>query len=142
MRVGRLHDDDGVVTPVETMYLLVFCLLAVAFLGFLGRLHATGVQVTNAAQSAARAASQAATPSAARVAATGSVARSALRTRCVGSPRAVTTWAPSSTGAWQGGSVTVVVSCRVRNQALTGIWSPGTRVVTMRDTQPVDRYRR
>ncbi len=142
MRTTRLHDDTGVATPVETMYLLVFCLLSVAFLGFLGRLHATGVQVTNAAQSAARAASQAATPASARVAATGSVSRSPLKRRCVGSPRTVTTWAPSVTGAWQGGSVTVVVSCRVRNQALAGVWAPGTRVVTMRDTQPVDRYRR
>lgn len=142
MHATRFRDDDGVVTPVEMMYLLVFCLLAVAFLGFLGRLHATGVQVTNVAQSAARAASQAPTPAAARDAALDNVTRSALRSRCVGSPRAVTTWTPSSTGAWQGGSVTVVVSCRVRNQALTGFWSPGTRVVTMRDTQPVDRYRR
>ncbi len=142
MLAPRLRREDGVATPVETMYLLVFCLLAVAFLGFLGRLHATGVQVTNAAQSAARAASQAATPAAARVAAADSVARSPLRSRCVGTPRAATTWAPSAAGAWQGGSVTVAVSCRVRNQALTGLWSPGSRVVTMRDTQPVDRYRR
>lgn len=139
---ARLGAEDGVATPVETMYLLVFCLLAVAFLGFLGRLHATGVQVTNAAQSAARTASQAATPAAARLAATDSVERSPLRTRCVNGPRAVTTWSPSPSGAWQGGSVTVEVSCRVRNQSLSGIWSPGTRVVTMRDTQPVDRYRR
>ena len=142
MRSMRLSDEDGLVTPVETMYLIVFCMLAVAFLGYLGRLHATGVQVTNAAQSAARAASQASTPAAARAAATDSVARSPLRTRCSGAPHTVVSWSPSPTGAWQGGAVTVAVSCRVRNQALTGIWAPGSRVVTMRDTQPVDRYRR
>ena len=45
-------------TPVEMMYLLVFCMMAVLFLGFVGRLHAAGLQVTNAAQSAARAASR------------------------------------------------------------------------------------
>jgi Flp pilus assembly protein TadG len=134
--------DDGMATPVETMYLLVFCLSAVVLLGYLGRLHATGVQVTNAAQAAARVASQAPTPGAARTAATASVQHSALRARCDGGLRVVTTWVPSSTRSWQGGSVTVSVSCTVRNRALAGVWSPGSRVVTMRDTQPVDRYRR
>jgi Flp pilus assembly protein TadG len=134
--------DDGVVTPVETMYLLVFCIAAVVFLGFLGRLHATGVQVTNAAQAAARAASQAPTPTAAKAVASASVHSSALRSRCTGGVRVSTTWRPSSIGAWQGGSVTVVVSCTVRNAALAGVWSPGSRIVSVRDTQPVDRYRR
>ncbi|MFM7685253.1 MAG: hypothetical protein ACKPDI_04920, partial [Actinomycetota bacterium] len=59
---ASLRADDGVATPVEMLGLLVFCLLAVAFLGYLGRLHATGVMVTTAAQSAARAASIEATP--------------------------------------------------------------------------------
>ncbi len=134
--------DDGMATPVETMYLLIFCVSAVVFLGYLGRLHAAGVQVTNAAQAAARVASQAPTPGAARVAATASVQGSVLRARCDGGLRVNTTWSPSSTRAWQGGSVTVSVSCTVRNRALSGVWAPGSRVVTMRDTQPVDRYRR
>ena len=50
--------DAGVVTPIEMMFVLVFVLLAVGFLGFLGRLHAAGVQVSNTSQSAARAASR------------------------------------------------------------------------------------
>jgi Flp pilus assembly protein TadG len=138
----RFKAEDGIATPVETMYLLVFCLAAVFLLGYLGRLHATGVQVTNAAQSAARAASQAPNPTAARSAASVSVQASALRSRCNGGVRVSTTWSPSPTGAWQGGAVTVAVTCTIRNQSLSGVWSPGSRVVSMRDTQPVDRYRR
>lgn len=136
------RDEDGIATPVEMMYLLIFCLVAVVFLGFVGRLHAAGVQVTNGAQAAARAASIAADPTAAQQAAVDAVATSALAGRCVGGPSVRLTWVPSSAGTWQGGSVTVQVSCIVRNQSLTGVWSPGSRTVTMRDTQPVDRYQR
>lgn len=135
-------EEDGIATPVEMMYLLVFCLVAVVFLGFVGRLHAAGVQVTNGAQTAARAASLAPDPVAAQRAATDAVAASTLASRCQGGPVVRLTWVASPTGTWQGGSVTVQVSCTVRNQTLTGVWSPGSRTVTMRDTQPVDRYQR
>lgn len=138
----RWRADEGTATPVEMMYLLIFCVVAVVFLGFLGRLHAAGVQVTNAAQAAARAASLAPDPAAATRAAQGSVAASPLRSRCQGGARATMSWTPSLTGTWQGGSVTVRVTCVVRNQALTGVWSPGVRTVTMTDVQPVDRYQR
>ena len=57
--------DAGMVTAVETMYLLLFLLVTLAFFGFVGRLHAAGVQVSNTAQSAARAASLSADSSAA-----------------------------------------------------------------------------
>ena len=124
------------------MYLLIFCLVAIVFLGFVGRLHAAGVQVTNGAQAAARAASQAPNPVAAQQAADAAVATSTLTARCIGGPAVHLTWVPSPAGTWQGGSVTVQVSCTVRNQSLSGVWSPGSRTVTMRDTQPVDRYQR
>ena len=136
------HDEAGIATPVEMMYLLVFCIAAVLFLGFVGRLQAAGVQVTNTAQSAARAASQAPDSATAQAAAAEVVALSPLRTRCEGGADVNVTWVLSPVGAWQGGSVTVQVSCIVRNQALTGVWAPGTRTVTMGDTQPVDRYQR
>lgn len=140
--VHRWHDEEGTATPVEMMYLLVFCIVAVVFLGFLGRLHAAGVQVTNAAQAAARAASLAPDPAAATRAAQSSVASSPLRSRCQGGARTLLSWAPSAAGTWQGGSVTVRVTCVVRNQQLTGVWSPGVRAVAMTDVQPVDRYQR
>ncbi len=138
----RRTPDRGIATPVEMMYLLVFCIVAVVFLGFLGRLHAAGVQVTNAAQAAARVASQAPNPIAAQRAVDDVVASSPLTMRCAPGVRADITWSPSPSGTWQGGSVTVEVACTVRNQSLTGLWSPGVRTVTMRDTQPVDRYQR
>jgi hypothetical protein len=127
------HDDAGVATPVEMMYLLVFCIVAVVFLGFLGRLHAEGVHVTNMAQTAARAASLAPNPLAGE-----SAARAAVSGSCITS----FAWSPSARGSWQGGAVTVEVSCTVTNQSLTGVWSPGSRTVVMSDTQPIDRYQR
>lgn len=137
-----LRSDDGIATPVEMMYLLIFCLVAVLFLGFLGRLHAAGVEVTNTTQAAARAASQAPSSALAQRAAEDVVATSSLRSRCDGGARVRVTWTPSSSGAWQGGSVTVQVSCSVDNQTLSGVWAPGSRTVTVNDTQPVDRYQR
>ena len=136
------RDDSGVATPVEMMYLLVFCLVVVVFLGFVGRLHAAGVQVANAAQSAARSASMAPNPTAAQAAALEAVAVYGLQLSCTGGPTVMLSWVTSPSGSWQGGSVTVRVGCTVRNESLTGVWSPGTRTVEMTDTQPIDRYQR
>jgi Flp pilus assembly protein TadG len=134
--------DAGVVTPIEMMFVLVFVLLAVGFLGFLGRLHAAGVQVSNTSQSAARAASMAADADEGRRAAEQAVLGSSLATRCEPAPVAEVTWQPSATGSWQGGSVTVVVSCTVANDDLVGVWTPGARTLRASDTQPIDRYQR
>lgn len=138
----RRDADSGLATPVEMMYLLIFCLVAVVFLGFVGRLHAAGVEVANAAQNAARAASMAPDPMAAEAAAQAAVAVHGLLGRCFGGPSVRLSWDASPSGSWQGGSVTIQVSCTVRNQALTGVWSPGSRTVVVSDTQPVDRYQR
>ena len=141
-RSGVSRRDRGVMAPVEMMYLLVFCLLALALLTYVGRLHAAGVEVTNAAQSAARAASQERGSTSALVAARRAATDGPLSSRCAGGPRVAMSWAPSAIGTWQGGAVTVTVSCSIANAALSGMWSPGTRIVTMRDTQPIDRYKR
>lgn len=134
--------DRGVVTPVEMMFVLVFLLASVAFLGFLGRLHAAGVQVANTSQAAARAASLAPDADEGRRAAQATVDASSLGTRCRPSPVAELAWQPSSNGSWQGGSVTVTVSCAVANDELSGIWTPGSRTLRGSDTQPIDRYQR
>ena len=136
------RDDEGISTPVEMMYLLIFCIVAVLFIGFLGRLHAAGVEVTNGAQNAARAASLTSSPSAGLSAARSAVATSALATHCVGGATVDMTWTPSAVGTWQGGSVTVQVTCVVTYSRLAGVWAPGTRTVVVSDTQPVDRYHR
>lgn len=139
---ARMNDEAGIATPVEMMFLLIFCLVAVLFVGFLGRLQAAGVEVTNTAQAAARAASQAPSVVQAQRSAEEVVATSPLGQRCDGGALVRFSWAPSQSGAWQGGSVTVRVSCIVENQSLAGVWAPGSRTVTMDDTQPVDRYQR
>jgi Flp pilus assembly protein TadG len=136
------RDDDGVATPVEMMYLVIFCIAAVLFLGFLGRLHTAGVQTTNAAQTAARAASLARNPYEAWVAATDAVDTSSLPRRCRDGADVQLWWQASPTGSWQGGAVTVQVTCVVAYSALAGVWAPGWRSVVVSDTQPVDRYRR
>lgn len=135
-RVGR---DRGVNTPIEMMALTSLCLVAFLFIGFLGRLHAAGVEVTSVARAAAREASMATSASSASGVALRVVSGSVLARRC-GSTSTAMTWQPSSSGTWQGGSVTVVVSCVVRSSALVGMWVPGSRTVTMRDTQPIDWY--
>ena len=134
--------DRGVVTPVEMMFVLVFVLASVGLLGFLGRLHAAGVQVTNTSQAAARAASQASDPTEGLALAQQVVGASTLTGRCRSTPQADLAWQPSTTGSWQGGSVTVTITCAVDNDDLSGIWTPGARTLRASDTQPIDRYQR
>jgi Flp pilus assembly protein TadG len=134
--------DRGVATPIEMIAMVIATLAALVFLGFLGRLHAAGVQVTNVAQAAARAASLEVDAAAAERAAVGVLGSSPLRSRCQGGGRALLSWSPSPSGEWRGGSVTVTVECRVRLQSLTTLWVPGSRSVITSDTQPIDRYQR
>ena len=134
--------DAGFVGAVEVVYLGIAALVMVVFLGFVGRLAASGVQVTNAAQDGARVASIAGDPDEASAAATAAVNRSGLPQRCTGGPSVSFNWEPSDLGTWQGAVVTVSVSCTVANQSLTGIWTPGNRTVTVTDQQVVERFRR
>lgn len=134
--------DRGVIAPIEVMFVLAFLLASVGLIGFLGRLHAAGVQLGNTSQAAARAASMEGGPIAARRAAETAVDASTLRGRCVGAPSTELVWQPSPTGTWQGGSVTVTVSCTVTNEGLAGMGVPGTRTLRASDTQPIDRYQR
>lgn len=139
---GSWRQDDGIATPVEMMYLLVFCLVAMLFIGYVGRLHAAGVEVTNAAQSAARAASLAADPLSAERAAVAAANTTQLQRRCRDGVQVAVRTDRSAAGTWQGGSVTVTVTCTIRTQELVGVWAPGWRTVAMSDQQPVDRYQR
>ena len=134
--------DAGFVSAVEVVYLGIAALVMITFLGFLGRLSAAGVQVTNASQDAARAAAIAGDPDEAQAVVQTAVSRSGLPDRCQGDPSAEFSWEPSDLGTWQGSVVTVTVSCTVSNQTLTGVWTPGTRTVTVSDSQVVERFRR
>lgn len=131
----RHGGDLGTVSSVEMMLLLAAVIAGVATIGVLGRLQAAAVQVGSVAQAAARAASMAADSTSARRAADSTVMRSSLRRRCAAPPTTSMRWTPSSLGTWQGGSVTVSVSCRIDGAG-------PRRTVTMSDTQPVDRYQR
>lgn len=136
------RSDRGVVTPIELMYVMIFALIVVAFLGYVGRTIAAGVQTTNAAQDAARAASIALDPDAGEVAARAAIGRSDLPETCSGTASADFSWAAGPDGAWQGGTVTVRITCQVTNASLTGVWTPGVRTLSVTDTQVVDRFRR
>ncbi len=139
--VAGSERDVGTATPVEMIVLLLFGVMAMAFLGYLGALHGAGVEVTSAAQSAARAGSMAATPVAAQKAAA-VAAQQVLSGRCTGGPATRLTWTASAAGAWRGGAVTVEVRCVVSNRSLGGAFAGGSRTLVASDTQPVDRYRR
>jgi len=141
VRRRPMVSDSGVATPVEMIVLLLFGVMAMAFLGYLGALHAAGVEVTSAAQSAARAGSMAASPTAAQQAANAAV-QQVLVGRCGGGTSTRLSWVPSPTGSWRGGAVTVEVRCTVTNRALGGPFTGGSRTLMASDTQPVDRYRR
>ena len=142
MRPQASRDDGGFTTPIELMYLLAVVLVSIVFLGWLGRLASAGVQVTNTAQDAARSASLTDDADLARTAVTATVAHSALGQRCQTGPVTTMTWKPSPLGTWAGGSVTVLVTCTVTNESLTGLWSPGSHTVRVADTQVIERFRR
>ena len=137
-----LERDAGVVGAVDLLYLLLFGLVAVLFIGYLGRLHAAGVQVAHTSQAAARVASQASSSAAAGTSARAAVEASSLAARCDGALSTEVSWVPSPSGTWRGGSVTVTVACTLDNGELTGVWASGSRTITASDTQPVDRYQR
>lgn len=134
--------DAGFVSAVEIVYLGIVVLAAIFFLGYLGRLGAAGVQVTNAAQDAARAASLQADADTAGSAAQQALARSGLTERCRTAPTATLQWVPEQPGQWPGSVVSVTVSCEVSNASLSGVWTPGVRTVTVTDAQIVERFRR
>ena len=134
--------DSGFVSAVEIVFLGIVVFVGVVFLGFLGRLSAAGLEVTNVAQDAARAASQQRDAAAGRVAAIAAVDRSNLDQRCRTAPITTMTWEPESAGQWPGSIITVTVSCQVDNASLSGIWTPGNRTVAVSDAQIVDRFRR
>jgi hypothetical protein len=122
------------------MLLIVFALGVLVLLGYFGRLNATGTNLTNVAQDAARAASLAPEPGAAREAARSAVRRSTLPTVCQAPITPQVSWQPSVAGSWFGGSVTVRLSCTVRNRDLSGAWAPGDRTISVADTQVIDAY--
>lgn len=127
---GSVSAELAVLTPLMIL-LLLFVVAA-------GRLADARAEVDAAAHAAARAASLQRTPGAA-VRAAEAVARDTLADR---GPSCAAVSVQVDTGRFiPGGSVSVVVSCRVSTEDLTGLALPGAATVSSRGTSPVDSWR-
>ena len=132
------RDDSGQAAGPEMMVILVLALAAWGILAWLGRLTSASQDMTNTAQSAARAASMTPDPVTARTAAEAAVNASGLPTPCAASPAVDMGWQAGDNGTWIGGSVTVTLSCQLGNdEPFTG----AGRTITASDTQVIDPFR-
>lgn len=139
-RAGRLRRgwrrDDGQALGPELILLVIMAIVVWGALSWLGRLTQTAQSIENAAQSAARVASQQSDITEARAAADAALANSNIDS-CVTTPTVEVTWTPGPTGTWRGGSVTARVECTIDNtEPLT---SDGRRIAAI-DTQVIDRF--
>ena len=132
------RNDSGQSAGPEMMLVLVFALAAWGLLAWVGRLTSSSQDMSNTAQSAARAASIARDPVSGRAAAQAAVDASALPTPCADRPSVVMAWQGGDNGTWLGGSVTVTLSCQLGNDEP---FAGEGRVVTARDSQVIDPYR-
>jgi len=129
--------DDGQALGPELLLLVIMALVVWGALSWLGRLTQTSQSIENAAQSAARAASQQADINQARTAATDTIVNSNIES-CVTTPTVELTWVPGPTGTWRGGSVTARVQCTIAN---TEPFTTDGRTIVGADTQVIDRFR-
>lgn len=129
--------DSGQTLGPELILLVVMALVVWGALSWLGRLTQTGQSIENAAQSAARIASQQPDPDTARTAATNAIAASNIDA-CTTTPTVDLTWTPGPTGTWRGGSVTTTVTCTIAN---TEPLTSNGRTITGTDTQVIDSFR-
>ncbi len=129
--------DEGQAMGPELILLVIMSIIVWGALSWLGRLTQTAQSIENAAQSAARVASQQSDIDEARRAAESTIANSNIDS-CVTTPTVELTWTPGPTGTWRGGSVTARVQCTISNtEPLT---SDGRRIEAV-DTQVIDRFR-
>lgn len=137
-RFGRwMRRDDGQALGPELILLVIVAIVVWGALSWLGRLTQTAQSIENAAQSAARVASQQSDIDEARSAAQTSIANSNIDS-CVTTPTVELTWTPGPTGTWRGGSVTARVQCTINNTE--PFTSDGRRIEAI-DTQVIDRFR-
>lgn len=129
--------DDGQSLGPELVLLLVLALVVWGALSWLGRLTQTAQSIENAAQSAARVASQQTDADEARSAADTAIANSNIDS-CTTTPTVEISWAPGPTGTWRGGSVTARVQCTINN---TEPFTSEGKVISATDTQVIDRFR-
>ena len=130
------HDDGQSLGP-ELIVLLIMAIVVWGALSWLGRLTQTAQSIENAAQTAARAASQQPDPDQARAAADTAIANSNIDS-CITTPTVDISWSPGPTGTWRGGSVTARIECAIDN---TEPLTTDGKVIAASDTQVIDRFR-
>ncbi|WP_034623255.1 TadE/TadG family type IV pilus assembly protein [Cellulomonas sp. URHE0023] len=137
----RLHPDGdrGSIT-IELAILTPALILLLGTLALAGRVQTSASAVEQAARSAARDASLARTPDAARAAGQAAATRELTATSC-----AATTITIDTTGfaarVGQDGTVTATVTCTLSMADLAIPGLPGARTITAHATSPLDRYR-
>lgn len=139
MRPAVIGGDGGSVS-LELAILAPALLLLLGVLVLVGRVETSSASVEQAARAAARDASIARTPDAARVSAVEAAQRELAGSRCASSDVTVDTagfTAPVGTDAAIRVQVTCIVS--VADLAIPGL--PGTHTITGAATSPLDRYR-
>jgi Flp pilus assembly protein TadG len=138
-RRQRRGDERGSIT-VELAILTPVLILLLGALVFAGRVQTSASSVEQAARAAARDASLARTPDAARTVASAAAARELATTSCVATSVDVDT-SGFSTRIGQDGVVTATVTCTVSMADLAIPGLPGSHTITARATSPLDRYR-
>jgi Flp pilus assembly protein TadG len=134
--IGGGGDDGTAVT--ETVLLIPALLIVLLFVVFVGRVSSTDGDVTAAARDGARAASRAASPDDAidDARATVTDALDGRHVRC----QALTVDV-NVAGFTRDGNVAVDLRCDVSLADLIGLRVPGTKTLTARAVEVVDRYR-
>lgn len=135
----RPGGDRGSIT-VELAILTPALILLLGALVLAGRVQTSASAVEQAARSAARDASLARTPNAARTAAQTAAARELATTSCAATTVTIDT-AGFSARVGQDGTVTATVTCTVSMADLAIPGLPGVRTITAHATSPLDRYR-
>lgn len=140
MNTPRRRGDDRGSLTVELAILTPALILLLSALILAGRVQTTAGTVEQAARSAARDASLARTPDAARTAAHAAAARELAATSCqTTSVNLDTTGFATPIG--QDAAVTATVTCTVSMADLAIPGLPGARTLTGSATSPLDRYR-
>ena len=131
--MSRRHDRGSAV--VELVLIAPLLVLVLMFLVVVGRLAEARLQLSEAAHSAARAASLAAGPAQARNAASAALDSLPASAACVRRDVKV-----DSSKFELGGAVRIVVSCHIRLDDLAGL-VPGTTTITESSVSPIDPFR-
>ena len=142
MARARLRGEGGQEMAVELMVLLPVTLFLVLLVAWAGRYTTSRARLADVAGAAARAATLATGPDTGRAAAQRIIDGSSLPQGCAAVTDVIEVRGPADhPDSWRGATVTVTLTCTVRNTVLAGVWTPGTTQLRGRATHPVDPFR-